>query len=131
MSQENVEAVRRAYDHFNKTYEPSYELIAPDIAWHTAVDLPDTGTHRGHDGVARLFSEWAASFDDFRADPHELIDAGEYVVVWCTLRGRARDSGGSVELPEAHVWKFHEGKAVEVREYRTRDEALQAAGLSE
>jgi ketosteroid isomerase-like protein len=90
MSRENVEAVRRGYDHFNRTHEPVYELMAPDIAWHTAVDLPDTGTHRGHEGVAALFSEWAASFDDFRADPHELIDAGEYVVAWCTLRGRAR-----------------------------------------
>jgi ketosteroid isomerase-like protein len=92
MSQENVEAVRRAYQHFNRTHAPAYELFDPNVEWHTAADLPDTGTHRGHSGVAGLFSAWAGSFDDFRADVEELVDAGDHVVVWCTLRGRVRDA---------------------------------------
>jgi ketosteroid isomerase-like protein len=129
MSQEDVEIVRRAYEHFNRTHAPAYELFDPNVEWHTAADLPDTGTHRGHSGVAALFSAWAGSFDDFRADVEELVDAGDHVVVWCTLRGRVRDSGAMVELPEAHVWKFRGANVVEVREYRTRGEALEAAGL--
>src|SRR5687767_4347740 len=123
MSEENIEAVRRAYEHFNRTHAPAYELFDPNVEWHTASDLPDTGTHRGHSGVAALFSAWAGSFDDFRADVEELVDAGDHVVVWCNLRGRVRDSGAMVELPEAHVWKFRGAKVVEVREYRTRGEA--------
>jgi ketosteroid isomerase-like protein len=126
-----VEALRRAYDHFNGTHEPPYELMAPDIAWHTAADLPDTGTHHGHQDIARVVSEWSALYDDFRVDPLELIEAGEHVVAWCRLRGRGRDSGAWVELSEAHVWKFHEGQAVEVHEFRTRAAALEAVGLSE
>ena len=131
MSRENVEAVQRGYEHFNRTHTPLYELLDPNAEWHTASDLPDTGTHRGHDGIAALFSEWVGSFEDFRADVQELLDSGEYVVVWCVLRGRARDSGATVELPEGHVWKFREGKAVEVREYRSKGEALEAAGIKE
>jgi ketosteroid isomerase-like protein len=129
MSQENVEKIRAAYEQFNRTHEPDRNLLHPAIEWHTAPDLPDSGTHRGHDGVARLFSEWAGSFEDFRADLEEVIEAGSYVVAAVRLRGRLRGGGDEVVLPETHVWKMVNGKAVEVREYRTKTEALEAAGL--
>ena len=32
-------------------------------------------------------------------------------------------------MPEAQVWKIVDGKAVEVREYPTRADALKAVGL--
>jgi ketosteroid isomerase-like protein len=131
MSQQNVEKIRAAYEPFNRTHEPDRDLLHPAIEWHTARDLPDSGTHRGHDGVARLFSEWAGSFEDFRADLEEVIEAGSYVVAVVRLRGRLRGSGDEVALPEMHVWKMVNGKAVEVREYRTMAEALEAAGLRE
>ena len=47
------------------------------------------------------------------------------------LRGRFRGSTDEVNLIEAHVWKLLDGKAVEIREYRTRAEALEAARLRE
>ena len=131
MSQENVQKIRAAYEQFNRTHEPDRDLLHPAIEWHTAPDLPDSGTHRGHDGVARLFSEWAESFETFRADLEEVIDAGSYVVAVVRLRGRPRSGGNEVLLPEAHVWKMANGKAMEVREYRTKTEALDAAGLRE
>jgi ketosteroid isomerase-like protein len=132
MSQENVEAVRGAYEVFNRTHLPVYELLDPKVEWHTAADLPDSGTYRGHHGAEALFSEWVSYFGgDFRADIQEIFDAGDYVVVWCILRGQVREtSGAEVELPEAHIWKFREGKVVEVQEYRTKAEALEAVGLS-
>jgi ketosteroid isomerase-like protein len=78
-----------------------------------------------------LIQEWIDSFEDFRADAMEFIDRGEYVVVSLVLRGRGRGSDEEVALPETHVWKMREGKAVEVREYRTIDQALGASGLKE
>jgi ketosteroid isomerase-like protein len=133
MSEERVEAIRGVYEHFNRTHLPPYELLDSKVEWHTAADLPDSATYRGHHGVEELFSEWVSYFGgDFRADIQEIFDAGDYVVVWCILHGEVRETGGAnVELPEAHIWKFREGKVVEVQEYRTKAEALEAAGLSE
>ena len=37
----------------------------------------------------------------------------------------------TASLDEVLVNKYRDGKAVEVREYRTREEALEAVGLSE
>ena len=105
MSQENVERVRRAYRLYQETQQPDYELLRRDVTWHTARDLPDSATYRGHDGVAELYSEWIGSFEDFRVEVEEIIDDG--------------------------VWKLLDGKAVEIREYRTRAEALEAVGLRE
>ena len=133
MSQENVESIRGVYEVFNRTHRPPYELLHSKVEWHTAADLPDSSTYRGHGGVEALFSEWVSFFGgDFRADIEEILDAGDYVVVWCILRGQVRESSGAkIELPEAHVWEFSEGKVVEVQEYRTKAEALEAVGLSE
>jgi ketosteroid isomerase-like protein len=133
MSQENVESVRRAYEHFNRTHLPSYELLDPRAEWHTAADLPDSSTYRGHHGIAALYSEWVAFFGEgFRADVQEVFDTGDSVVVWCILRGQVRESSeGTIELPEAHVWTFRDQTVVEVREYRNKAEALAAVGLSE
>ena len=132
MSEENAEIVRAGYEAFNRTQQPVPETLHPDVEWHTAEDLPDSGTHRGVDGIAKLFSEWAASFENFQADIDEIIDGGdELVVVVARLHGRLRGSSEEVVLPETHVWKLRDGRAFEIREYRTKAEALEAAGLSE
>ena len=115
-----------------RTYKPVPERLHPDVEWHTAKDLPDSGTHRGVEGVAKLFSEWAASFENFQAEIDEIIDGGdEMVIVVARLHGRLKGSSEEVVLPETHVWKLRDGKAFEIREYRTKTEALEAAGLEE
>jgi ketosteroid isomerase-like protein len=126
MSRENVELVRRAYEEFGRTRQAPSSALDPEIEWHTAADLPDSGVHHGHVGVAALIQEWVKSFEDFRTDVDEFIDRGEYVVVLLVLRGRIRGSDEEVALPETHVWNVHEGRVVEVREYRTLEQALDA-----
>jgi len=58
MSRENVDRVRASYEIVERTHEPDFDLLHRDIEWHTRADLPDTGTHRGHDAAAKLLSEW-------------------------------------------------------------------------
>lgn len=131
MSQENVEIVRGGYQSFNRTHELDVDAVHPSIEWHTRDDLPDSGTHRGSAGVAQLFSSWVEAFEDLRVDPEELIDADDFVVAVVRLRGRVRGSDQDVEMEETHVWRHLDGKAIEVREYQTKAEALEAVGLAE
>jgi ketosteroid isomerase-like protein len=61
-----------------------------------------------------------------------MIDAGQgQVVAVFRNSGRAKLSGVEVELTFAVVYTLSDGKIARGREYWTRDEALQAAGLSE
>ena len=126
-----MEIVRSGYQSFNRTHKLDVDAFHPNIEWHTRDDLPDSGTHRGHDGVGQLLSSWVEAFEDLRVDPEELIDADELVVAVVRLRGRIRGSGQDVEMEETHVWRHLDGKATEVREYQTKAEALKAVGLAE
>jgi hypothetical protein len=48
-----------------------------------------------------------------------------------TRQARGRGSGAEVKWSGALVWTIREGKVVRVVWFRTRAEALEAAGLSE
>jgi ketosteroid isomerase-like protein len=129
MSRENVERVRQSIEVVNRTHGPDVDFMGPDFEWHTRADLPDPAVYRGPDGAARLIAEWNAAFDDLKVDIEELIDAGDRVVAVLRLHGRLRDSGDEVEMAETHVVTVRNGKAILLREYKAKEEALQAEGL--
>jgi len=130
MSTENVEFVRAAYDWGNRKRELDLaDVIHPDFEWHTRADLPDAGVRKGYEGMVRLRAEWVEAFEDFHVELDELIDAGNCVIVVSRLCGRPRDGKQELDLRETQVWKLRDGKAVEVRAYLTRADALKAVGL--
>ena len=61
-----------------------------------------------------------------------MVDAGEDQVI-AVLRnsGRAKLSGVETDLTFAVVYTLRDGKVARGREYLTREEAVEAAGLSE
>jgi ketosteroid isomerase-like protein len=131
MSLENVERVRVGYEYAMVNREPEYDLLHPEIQWHTRVDLPDSATYSGHEGVAKLVAEWSEAFEDLQFVPERFIDAGDRVVAVLRLRGRMRGSEREVDMTEAHVLTMKDGKATELHEYPTKADALKAAGLEE
>ena len=76
--------------------------------------------------------DWFDTFDDYKIEPVELIDARQGVVV-AVLRfgGRAKRSGVETAQTLGAVFTIRDGKIARGREYSTRDQALEAAGLSE
>jgi ketosteroid isomerase-like protein len=89
--------------------------------------------YRGHEGLRAFFRERSEQLKDVEDYYEELIDAGEHVVVVGTLSGRGRASGIPIERanPGAGVFTIRDGKVVRVVFFATREEALEAAGLSE
>ena len=83
-------------------------------------------------GEAASSPEVIHHIDGFSADPLELIDAGEdQVVAVLRVMGRAKLSGVETDLIFATLYTTREGKIARGREYATREDALEAAGLSE
>jgi ketosteroid isomerase-like protein len=78
--------------------------------------------------------DWVEKFDDVRLEPVEVIDAGDDRVI-AVMRSSGRPKGTSAEaeltLSYAVVCTIRDGKIARGREYWTREEALEAAGLSE
>jgi uncharacterized protein len=136
MSQENVEIVRRGYELYEAgDLEGVTALFAADAELADAGGLgvagTATGTRRGPEGFLRATEEAVEAFEDYRVEAEEFIDAGEAVVVRVQISGRGRASGAMLETRLAHLWVVRNGKAIRGEVYRTVEEALEAAGLSE
>ena len=132
MSQENVEIVRRGVDAFNRR-----DLAAiirdfdQDGEWVEDHRYPGAGTFRGPSGVEQSIRKWWDAWGEIRMDLDETIDLGDRVVLAGRVRARGHDSDVTVEAPFGGVYEFRERKVVRVQVLGSRDEALEAAGLSE
>jgi len=125
MSPENVEIVRRGYEHLSKTGEPLPEVFDEEVefafAWMEG---------RGVDALRRATAEWTGKFDHWRIEAREFIEAGPNQVV-AIVRDRARLKGSEAEIDNefAHLWTLRDGLAIRFEAFTERADALEAAGL--
>ena len=134
MSQENVEIVRDAAAAFNRGDLDAWLEYWTDDIDYRAVEgaLDDRGPMHGKDAVRAYFQDWLDTFDDLKAEPLELIDGpDEQVVTVLRFGGRAKLSGVEADLTFAVVYTLRDGKVARGREYWTKEQALEAAGLRE
>jgi ketosteroid isomerase-like protein len=134
MSQENVEIVRRGNAAFNSgDYEGFAESLHPEVEFRDrahAADAPET--LKGAQALLSLLSEWQESFDDFRAEISEYIDAGDDVVCVTRWTGRGKASDAVVDVSQVDVYELREGKIVRATlAYPDKTTALEAVGLRE
>src|SRR5205807_9490082 len=99
-----------------------------DAVYYSRADEPDTGVYRGREAIRGLMRMWRDTFAQFSFDVDEYIDAGDVLVMpgWVSVRGR----GSTAAIREPYTWvaKMRGGRVVEVREYHTKEEALEALG---
>lgn len=136
MSEENVEAFRRANEAFRRGDLDAWleEFFDPEIEWHTALPglLTQGGTvYRGHEGVREMFRELADTLDEIWPEYSEVQDVGDRVVGIGRIHTRGKASGAQTDVPFALVGDYRNGKTVRVRTYLDPSEALTAAGISE
>ena len=134
MSQENVEQVRRLYnDWMAGNLELALELLHPEIVWTAIESAPDAGTRTGLDECRVHMEDWLADFDfESPAIREAGVALGERLVCTNHLVGTGKGSGVRTEIRYASTYRFaDDGRIVEIHEYATLDEALEAAGLRE
>ena len=132
MSQENVELVRGGFDSFARgDLELFLEFTDPQVEIVEPFELPGQRTYRGHQGLLEAIQSWAGQWEDFRAEPERIIDAGDRVVVVVHQSGRGKTSGATVEQRIAYVFTIRDGKLSRWEVFLRVDEALEAVGLSE
>jgi ketosteroid isomerase-like protein len=108
------------------------ELLDPGIVWTAIEDAPDAGTYRGYEGVRGYWLDWLGDFDIHPFRIEESIETGDRLV--CVQRAATTGKGSGVrsELHYACVYTFGDDeRIVEVNEYATGKEALEAVGLRE
>jgi ketosteroid isomerase-like protein len=100
-----------------------FELIPPPM-------LPEGDVYRGPEGLRQLWATWSGTFQNFRVEVEETIDAGDRVVVMAAVAG----IGGGLEMRTpsfAWVWSFVGDTPVRMEAMPNRATAMEAVGLSE
>jgi ketosteroid isomerase-like protein len=131
MPQENVEIVRAFFAAVNHgDLEAALKDAAPEfeLDWTRAVG-PQRGVFK-LDQARTLLLDFLEAFESVRMVPNEFIEAGDQLVVPQTGYIRGRD-GIEVTARIALVWTFRDGAIVRICLYQQKQEALEAAGLSE
>ncbi len=134
MSQENVEVIRAGFEFWRDGRMGEWiETLEADIEWdisaHPLPDFPDRGS--GRDAFVGHMGHYQSGWTDYEASAKELIDRGDNVVVILHERARMPDSGMMLDRDLPTVWAVRDGRAARLRVFKTRAEALEAAGLSE
>jgi ketosteroid isomerase-like protein len=132
MSQENVEVVKVAYDAFAREgLDRFMEHHTDDVEYRQVLGEMAGKPRHGKDAVRAWLQDWIDMFDGFWMELVELIDAGG-VTVFTAERfgGRARVSGVETDQANWTVFTIRDGKIARGHEYPTREQALEAAGLS-
>jgi len=129
MSQENVEVIRRGFEHWLTTGD----FRAPaDLVWDVSnLGWPDQQVYLGAEGAMQFNAEWADAWDDWEIEVEEYVDAGERVVVILNQRGRAKATGIPVDMRFAQVWTLRDAQGVRMQMFASVEEALEAVGLQE
>jgi ketosteroid isomerase-like protein len=134
MSQENVELALRALDAFTRRdVDAVDDLVSPDVVWEENPELP--GLREVYRGRAEV-REWMVAvlevFEHLDVEVVELTELGDdRVFAEILLTARGKGSGVPVELRFWTVLWFAESKITRREVSWSRDQALEAAGLSE
>jgi len=136
MSEENVELVRR-------TYEAAYEAgsqadwdavvsyFHPEIEFHAYPRSPEVGVYHGKQALREYLENAWEGYERGRIEVEELLDTGDQVVAVITLHAVPKRGQNEITVHIVEVFTIRDGLLAERRPYSTRNEALEAAGLSE
>ena len=109
-----------------------FRYLHEDVELQDYPGIPGATWHEGHHGALQWTTNLWESFGDFRLEPREFIGAGRgrFVCVTATV-GQGRRSGLQLSLTAYAVVTVEDDKIRRIAITADRQEALEAAGLSE
>ena len=124
-----TETLREAYAALNRNDIPAMvKLFDPDMEWIEPSHYPGGGTFRGHAAMIAHFSQARDKWAEGSCAPEEFIVVGEKLVVYVHVRVRLKDHTKWIDARLADVYTFRNGKAVQMRHFPNREDALAWAG---
>jgi ketosteroid isomerase-like protein len=132
VSRANVDVVRSSFEALARgDFDQAFAVYDPEAEWHTADDEPDCETYVGIPALRALMDQlaepWTNRFDDMVAF-ERFVDCGDWVVVPWRARLHGKGSGIEIDLYETYAVLVTDGRIRRVEEYRTVEQALEAAG---
>jgi hypothetical protein len=123
-------ALRGAYAAFNRgDIDAAVEALDPQIEWTEPKEFPGGGAYHGREAVKQYLRQSRAAWAEVTSQPEQFVISDDCIVVFVHARVRARGSGEWQDVRLADVYKFRDGKAVEMHAFADRKQALAWAGV--
>jgi ketosteroid isomerase-like protein len=122
---ERVRLLREAYAAFNRgEFEQFLHLLSDEVEWRPPPTSLNPEPLQGREAVRAYLAP--DLFDEQTAEPVEVIEEGDRILIAAQVRARGRGSG--VELDEIvfHIWTIAGDRPVRFEVYLDREEALAA-----
>ena len=122
-----VDRLRGGYEAGNRRdFDAVWRFFSPGGVWD--LSPMGLGIYEGRKQVRSFVEAWWADFDEFRADPTEVLDLGNGVTfAVIDQQGRPLGSSAEVRMRYADVSAYVDGLKVRVINYLDIDEARAAA----
>jgi ketosteroid isomerase-like protein len=122
---EMAEVMRGAYEAFSRgELDAVVDLLHPEVEWVPPTDSVEPHPLRGRDAVREYLAP--NIFEEQSAEPLELIEEGDRVLVVARVRARARGSGIEIDQVVYHLFTIENGLAVRFSAHIDRNQALAA-----
>jgi ketosteroid isomerase-like protein len=132
MSEENVARFQAAVEAFNQRDGTKFDqLLALDAEIVPVRAAIEGTTYRGREAGSQYVAAVDDSWESLRWEVEEVREAGESVLALGHIRGRGRGTGAAIDTRGGWVAQFRDGLLTRFRTCTSREEALEAAGLSE
>ncbi len=127
-----ITALRAAYAAFNRgDIDAAVEFCDPQIEWSEPAEFPGGGMYQGRDEAKRYLSQSRAAWADVISEPERFITNGDRIVVFVHARVRPKNSNDWQEVRLADVYTIRNGRAVAMRAFADRKEALRWVGVED
>ncbi len=124
------EALKEAYAALNRNDIPAMvEAFDAEIDWLEPSERSGGRTCHGQAEVQAHLSQARATWAEGGCDPERLIVGGDKIVVFVHVRVRLKQETEWREADLADVYTFRDGKAVQMRAFADRRQALEWAGV--
>jgi ketosteroid isomerase-like protein len=125
-----ISGLRAAYAAFNRgDIGAAVELFDPQIEWTEPAEFPGGGTYNGQVAARAYLTQSRESAAEVHIEPEKFIPVGDRIVVFVHARVRAHGSDVWQDVRLADVYRFRDGKFVQMHAFADRQKALHWVGM--
>ena len=130
-AEQMILALRAAYAAFNRgDIDSAVEPLDAQIEWTEPAEFPGGGTYHGREGAKQYLEQSRAAWAEAISEPEQFIPVGNRIVVFVHAQVRPKNSNQWQEVRLADVYTIRNGKAIQMRAFADRQEALGWAKVS-
>jgi ketosteroid isomerase-like protein len=120
-----VDTIREAYARYNEgDFDGVLDLLHDDVALVPPPSSPEPEPLHGRDAVRGYLLP--NLFDEQAAEPLEILEEGDRILVVAQARARGRESGAEIDQTVFHIFHIEGERASRFEVHMTREDAMAA-----